>query len=171
MGDSIGAEGAGRCQRGGPENGVRLWVLGEPEFLTERSVRGPRRCRYLAADFVQVAEMRRHAEPAVRRGRARLQHRGGREFPSGGLSRCFQFVRRATQCPQELFPCLLPRPLARPVSRSSSVGPARAHPAAPTPSPWLTLRCRCPSPSTARRTAAPCAPARPRPTTEHGHGR
>ena len=28
MGDSIGAEGAGRCQRGGPENGVTLWGLG-----------------------------------------------------------------------------------------------------------------------------------------------
>lgn len=41
------------------------------------------------------------------RRRARLQRRGEREFPSGGLSRCLQFVRRATHCPQELFPCLL----------------------------------------------------------------
>lgn len=52
------------------ENGVRLWVLDEREFLTERGVRGARPRGYLAADFVQIVEMQRRAEPAVRRGRA-----------------------------------------------------------------------------------------------------
>lgn len=62
---------------------------------------------YRLSKYNAVLSQRFVAVVRYSRRRARLQRRGEREFPSGGLSRCLQFVRRATHCPQELFPSLL----------------------------------------------------------------
>ncbi len=59
---------------GGPgkkmESGSGVW--GQVQFFAERGIRGARPRRHLSADFMQVAEPQRRAEPAVGRGRARL---------------------------------------------------------------------------------------------------
>ena len=101
---------------------------------------------YRLSKYNAVLSQRFVAVVRYSRRRARLQRRGEREFPSGGLSRCLQFVRRATHCPQELFPSLLSMAsgatrVAFVIRRASS----RAYNCARTVS-VLTLRCRCPKP-------------------------
>ena len=84
------------------------------------------------------------------RRRARLQRRGEREFPSGGFPAAFSSSAVRLTVLRSFSPVSYPWLLARPVSRSSSVGTARrpssrTYNCARTVS-MLTLRCRCPKP-------------------------
>ena len=52
--------------------GSGFGVWGQGQFSTERGIRGARPGSHLSADFVQVAELQRRAQPAVGCDRARL---------------------------------------------------------------------------------------------------
>ena len=115
-------------------------VVGANAVLT--SYRLPKYNAVLSQRFVAVVR--------YSRGRARLQRRGEREFPSGGFPFAFSSsgvrltVLRSfsrVSCPDFWHdPCRVRHPSAL------LAGPARTLTAAPAPSPWLTLRGRCPKP-------------------------
>ena len=90
-------------------------VVGANAVLT--SYRLPKYNAVLSQRFVAVVR--------YSRGRARLQRRGEREFPSGGFP--FAFTSSAVRLTvlRSFSPVSYPWLLARPELRSSSVGPAR----------------------------------------------
>ena len=144
-----------------------------PPRSTERSpslapggIDPPRPRRHLAAHFVQVAQVKRLAQPAVRHRGLLLRRRRQRPV---SLPPIFRHSPIRPRC-GPIFPAARPASLATPPPAEPGfpppfAAPAPVSPRGPAPRPPRTLRPRSPSPWTFRQTAALCAPARPRPAT------